>query len=68
MIPSGEESSSKDGSEHRSEEESFVIPLSLSAPDALTNWWCIEGIKVIYFEGVQPKEWGKPTHSIYEEP
>lgn len=68
MTPSEEESSSEESFKDRSEAESSVVLSSSSALDALSNCWCINGMEAIYLEGMQSKERGKPTRSIYEEP
>lgn len=68
MTPSREESCSEEGSEDRLGKESSVAPSSSFALDAFTNRWCVKGTDEIHIEGMQLKERGKLTHSIYGEP
>lgn len=68
MTPSGTESSSKEGSQVREDEESSVTPSSFFTSDAFTHKWGVEGMDAIFLEGMHPKDLGKLTHSIYKEP
>lgn len=56
------------GSEDKGDTESYVVPSSSSAPDAITHQWYVKSMEAILLEGMQPNEWGKPTRYIYEEP
>lgn len=68
MTSSEEESKSEENFEEGADVESSIAPSSSSVLDAFANWWCIEGIDEIYREGMQLKERGKLTHSIFKEP
>lgn len=56
MTHSRDKPSSEEGSKEGADVESSIVLSSSSAPDAHANRWCVEGMKVIFFEDTQPKE------------
>lgn len=66
MTHSREEQSLVGAFEDRGNVGSSIAQSSSLVLDTITHWWCIEGVEAIFIQGIQPKEQGKPTRSIYE--